>query len=179
MAAGSIARRYARALMAIGVDQGSYDAIGRQVAALAGVIKESKELGEVLRNPAFPRSDRKKILDAILQRLGASQITRNFTLLLLDRERLMALPDISRELGALIDAKNHRVSAQVVSAAPLTQLQIAQIKGALEKVSGKQVHVEHTQDPELLGGVIAKVGDIVYDGSLRTQLAEMRHGLSE
>lgn len=179
MIAGSIARRYARALMAIGVDTGSYDAIGRQVSALARAMKISAELAEILANPAFPRADRQRVLEAVLSRLGASRVVKNFTLLLLERERLAALPDIARELSAMIDEKNNRVTALITSAAPLTQVQITQIKSALEKLSGKQVHVDQKEDPALLGGVVAKVGDIVYDGSLRTQLAQMRHSLAE
>ncbi len=179
MPAGSIARRYARALMGIGIDNKSYDAIGRQVAALAEAMTISTELSEALSNPAFPRADRQKILEALLARLGSSQITRNFTLLLLERDRLAALPDISRELGAMIDEHVGRVSAEVTSATPLTQMQLTQIKSALEKLSGKQVHIDKKEDPELLGGVVAKVGDVVYDGSLRTQLAQMRHNMAE
>ena len=71
MSSGSIARRYARALMGIGVDNNNYDAIGTQVAALAQAMKVSAELSQTLSNPAFPRSDRKKVLTAILDRLGA------------------------------------------------------------------------------------------------------------
>jgi F-type H+-transporting ATPase subunit delta len=179
MIAGSIARRYARALMGIGVDTKTYDAMGRQISALAKAMKESTELAEILANPVFPRADRQRVLEAVLSRLGASKVVKNFTLLLLERERLAALPDIARELNVMIDEKNGRVTALVTSATPLTQVQITQIKGALEKLSGKQVHIDQKQDPALLGGVVAKVGDLVYDGSVRTQLAQMRHSLAE
>jgi F-type H+-transporting ATPase subunit delta len=105
-------------------------------------------------------------------------VVRNFTLLLLERERLAALPDIARELSAMIDEKTGRVTALVTSATPLTQVQITKIKSTLESISGKQVQVEQKEDPALLGGVVAKIGDLVYDGSLRTQLAQMRHSLA-
>jgi len=179
MPQGSLARRYARALMAIGVDGDNYDTIGAQVETLAQVMKISSELSDVLTNPAFPRSDRQKILVAILERISASAIVKNFTLLLLDRERVGALPDISRELNVMIDDHIGRVTAVVSSASALTQAQLDQIKSSLEKLSGKQVQIESKEDPDLLGGVVAKVGDIVYDGSLRTQLAQMRHSLAE
>lgn len=165
--------------MGIGVETSTYDAMGRQVSALAKAMKESTELAEILANPAFPRADRRRVLEAVLSRLGASKVVKNFTLLLLDRERLAALPDIARELNAMIDEKNSRVTAVVTSATPLTQVQITQIKGALERLSGKQVQIDQKEDPTLLGGVVAKVGDLVYDGSLRTQLAQMRHSLAE
>ena len=178
MASGSIARRYARALMGIGVDNKNFETLGRQVSALAEAMKISPELSQTLSNPAFPRSDRKKVLEAILSRLGAAPAVRNFTLLLLDRERLAALPDIARELKAMIDEHVGRVNAVVTSAKPLSDAQMSQLKASLEKLSGKQVQIEHREDPEILGGVVAKVGDIVYDGSLRTQLSQMRERLA-
>jgi F-type H+-transporting ATPase subunit delta len=179
MANGSIARRYARALMGIGVDQGNYDQLGKEVATLAAAMKASAELAELLSNPAFPRADRQKVIKALLDRFGASKMTKNFALLLLERERLRVLPDISRELDAMIDDKNGRVAAEVTSVAHLDAAKLDQIKKALEALSGKQVLISHKENPELLGGVIAKVGDIVYDGSLRTQLAQMRSALAE
>lgn len=177
MPSGSIARRYARALMAIGIDNKDYEAIGRQVGDLAQAMKVSEELAETLSNPAFPRSDRRKVIAALLALVKASKTVESFVMLLLERERLAALPDISRALDAMIDERNGRISAEIVSAQPLTGDQLAKLKGALETLSGKKVEIEKREDPELLGGVVAKVGDIVYDGSLRTQLAQMRHGL--
>jgi F-type H+-transporting ATPase subunit delta len=177
MVSGSIARRYARALMDIGVAQGSYERIGRDVRDLAAAIKASPELSEALVNPAFPRSERRKVLEAVMDRLHSSPISRNFTLLLLDRDRVAALPDISRELDRMIDDKIGRVKADVVSATPLTPAQEGRLKRVLESLSGKSVQLDKRQDPELLGGVIATIGDYVYDGSLRTQLRQVRDAM--
>lgn len=179
MPTGSIARRYARALMGIGVEDGTYEAMGRQLGVLARAMKSSQELSETLSNPVFPRADRRKVLKAILERIQATKTVESFTMLLLDRERLAVLPDISRELDRMIDERAGRIAAEVVSAQPLTEGQVSQLKAALEKLSGKQVELARREDPELLGGVVAKVGDIVYDGSLRTQLAQMRTSLAD
>lgn len=179
MPTGSIARRYARALMGIGVEDGTYEAMGRQLGVLARAMKTSQELSETLSNPAFPRADRRKVLRAILERIQATKTVESFTMLLLDRERLAVLPDISRELDRMIDERAGRIAAEVVSAQPLTDDQAAQLKAALEKLSGKQVELARREDPALLGGVVAKVGDIVYDGSLRTQLAQLRTSLAD
>ena len=89
------------------------------------------------------------------------------------------LPGISRALDEMIEAKAGRVTAEVVSAKPLDPSQLSQINAALEKLSGKKVSVTTRQDPELLGGVVARVGDTVYDGSLRTQLRTIRDELSK
>ena len=174
MSSGSLARRYAKALMSIGRDDGSFERIGRDVKNFAGAMKSSDELIVALTNPAFPQSDREKIVRAILQRLVASQTVVNFTRLLLERERMAILPDISRELDALISEQLGRVRATATSAQPLSADQTAELVTKLEALSGRSVDLEVHEDPDLLGGVVAKVGDIVYDGSLRTQLRELR-----
>ncbi len=179
MSSGSLARRYAKALMEIGTEDGSYKRIGQDVAAMAKAIEASDELSSILSNPVFPRSDREKIVVAILQRLGAGRTVTSFAKLLLDRERMTAIPDISRALSAMIDERAGQVTAEVLTAAPLTSSQQAELKTALESISGKKVHIEIKEDKALLGGVVAKVGDLVYDGSLRTQLRELRRSLAK
>lgn len=177
MASGSLSRRYAKALMEIGNADGSFLRIGQDVASMAKAMKESTELSDLLSNPVFPRSEREKIIVAILQRIGATKTVINFTMLLLDRERMAVLPDISRELSAMIDEASGQVTAQVTSAVALTPAQESELKTTLESLSGKKIQIEAKQDPSLLGGVVAKVGDLVYDGSLRTQLRELRRSL--
>lgn len=173
MSAGSLSRRYAKALMEIGTDDGSYQRIGQDVASFAKAIKASEELSSILGNPVFPREDREKIVLSILQRIGASKTVINFSKLLLDRERLGILPDISRELSAMIDAKSGQVTAVVTSAVPLNAMQQTELKATLESISGKKIMLKTSEDPALLGGLVAKVGDLVYDGSIRTQLREL------
>ena len=111
--------------------------------------------------------------------IAAHGLTKNLVYLLLDGERVGALPSISRELDAMVEAKSGRVTADVTSAKPLDPSQLSQITAALEKLSGKKVVVNSSHDPELLGGVVAKVGDRVYDGSLRTQLRNLRDELTK
>jgi F-type H+-transporting ATPase subunit delta len=171
---GSLARRYAKAI--IGLQP--LDRIANDLRSLSAAMAASSELSDLLSNPAIRRSDRRKVVDALLDRITAQPITRNLISLLLDHERLDRLPMITRELDAMIEAKAGRVSAEVVSARPLDSSQIQLITGALEKLSGKRVDVRRREDPALLGGVVAKVGDIVYDGSLRTQLHNLRDELA-
>ncbi|MBL9019119.1 MAG: ATP synthase F1 subunit delta [Myxococcales bacterium] len=175
MASGSLARRYAKAI----IELGNTEKIGSDLRALAAAMKTSAELQTALTNPAIRRGDRRKVLDGLLQRIAAHGLTKNLVYLLLDGERLGALPAISRELDAMIEAKGGRVTAEVTSAKPLDPSQLSQITAALEKLSGKKVAVTTKHDPELLGGVVAKVGDRVYDGSLRTQLRNLRDELTK
>lgn len=174
MPAGSLARRYARALLDLGEAQHNADKLGGDVRSFAQAMKTSEELSQVLTNPAFPRADRKKIVDALATRFGVAPITRNFLYLLLDKERFAHLVDISREIDRALEEKAGRIAAEVVSAQPLSQTQVSQITAALEKLSGKKVQITRREDPTLLGGVVAKLGDTIYDGSLRTQLRHLR-----
>ena len=179
MITGSLARRYAKALFELGNAQHNIDHVGADIRAIAAAMKESAELASVLSSPAIRRSERRKVVDALIERIGVRPVTKNFVELLLDHERFSALPGISRELDAMIEAKAGRVHAEITSAKPLDPAQLTQITAALEKLSGKKVTVDKREDPELLGGVVAKIGDVVYDGSLRNQLAQLRDQLTK
>lgn len=173
MASGSLARRYAKAIVGLG----NTENVGADLRSLSKAMKDSVELQTVLTNPAIRRADRRKVLDGLLSAVGAQPHTKNLVYLLLDGERLSTLPAISREVDAMIVANAGRISAEVTSARPLDATQLSQITAALEKLSGKKVDVTKREDAGLLGGVVAKVGDTVYDGSLRTQLRNLRDEL--
>lgn len=170
---GSIARRYARALMELGVENGQFENYGKQLSGLSVGFAESKELQDALTNPAFNRSVRKDIVAAIANKAGAAKEVKNFLALLVDRDRITDLSAISRELQTLIDEKQKAVTAEVKSAVPLTAEQASRLTKALEKISGKKVQLDQKVDPSIIGGAIAKIGDNVYDGSLKQQLTEL------
>jgi F-type H+-transporting ATPase subunit delta len=179
MVTGSLARRYARAVLEIGTASGNLDKIGADLRSLAKAMRESAELVTVLTNPAIRRADRRRVIDGLLQKIGAEPHSKNLVYLLLDGERLASLEAISREVDAMIEARSGRLSAEVTSARPLDPSQLSQIITTLEQLSGKKVSVTRREDPSLLGGVVAKVGDTVYDGSLRTQLRTLRDELTK
>jgi F-type H+-transporting ATPase subunit delta len=174
MIAGSLARRYARAILDVATAKSATERVGQDIDDLAAAYSASRDLREALTNPVFPTSQRRAVAEALLGRINASPETKNFVLLLLERERIAALPDIARELRAMVDEKLGRVRAVVTSARPLPADHVAQIQANLEKAAGKKVLLEKAEDPSLIGGVVAKLGDIVYDGSVRTQLERMR-----
>ena len=178
MVTGSLARRYARAIVEIGTEHKNLEKLGADLRSLAKAMHDSAELVTVLTNPAIRRADRRKVIDALLQRVKAEPQTRNLVYLLLDGERMASLEAISREVDAMIEAQAGRMLAEVTSAKPLDDAQFKQITAALEKLSGKKVAVTRHEDPSLLGGVVAKLGDTVYDGSLRTQLRTLRDELT-
>ncbi len=179
MSGGSLARRYAKAVLQLAEEQGNLERIGTELRGLSEAMEASEEFRATLSNPVFPRADRELVLTAVLGRLGASATVKHLALLLLDRERMAFVPGISRELDTMIDEKIGRVSAEVISARRLTPAHENKIREQLERLSGKKVELTTAEDPELLGGIVARVGDIVFDASLRTQLQQIRETLAD
>ena len=177
MIAGSVARRYARALLDIGLASQSSDAIGKELERVAELLSGSKELATTLENPIFPLSKRKGVVEELARRLALSRTVRNFLLLLLDRGRIAALPAIAREHRILVDQAMGRVRVTVTTAQPLDAAAEQRLKATLERQTGKAVIVDKREDPALIGGVVTQIGDVVYDGSIRTYLANLRREL--
>jgi F-type H+-transporting ATPase subunit delta len=171
---GSAARRYAKALLAIGIDQNSYDAFGKELERVAESFSRAAELTRALENPVFPQERRRLILEELARRLALSKTVRNFLLLLLDKGRIGDVVDIARAYRGLVDAHAGRLRAVVTSARPLDPALEVRLKTALEKQTGRVVLLDKREDPSIIGGLTAQVGDLVYDGSVKTQLATLK-----
>ncbi|MFO0603786.1 MAG: ATP synthase F1 subunit delta [Polyangiales bacterium] len=169
-----VARRYARALYMIGVEENRLDALAREVKSLGDTVRTSAELASFLSNPVVPQAARRAVVTELLGRLTLSPVARNFALMLADRRRGHLLPDVADALAALSDERAGKVQAQVTSATALTDAQVQKVRAALERLTGKAVSVSHRVDPSLIGGMVTRIGDKVYDGSLRTRLDEIR-----
>jgi len=174
---GSVARRYARALFGIGVDGGNFEVLGQEIGDLAALWTSSAELRQALENPVFRPDEKRKVLEQILPRVAPTTEVRRLALLLLERRRIVLLPAIARAYRDMADAHTGRVRARVSSAEPLAPAVVDRVRRALEERTGKKVIVETAVDPSLIGGVVAQVGDLVLDGSVRTQLADLRSKL--
>jgi F-type H+-transporting ATPase subunit delta len=170
---GSVARRYAKALFELGVQKGTFEALGQELENVATLYTESRELRQTLENPVFKQSQKRKIIEAVLPQVAQSPMVRNFVLLLAERNRISVLPLIARAYQELTDRQLGRVRAVVTSAKPLDLVTEGEIQRALEKRTGKKVLMKSEVDPNLIGGVVARVGDLVLDGSLRTRLASV------
>ena len=177
MIAGSVARRYARALLDIGLASKSSDAIGKELDRVGELFHGSKDLLVTLENPIFPLDQRKNVVNELARRLALSTTVRNFMMLLLDRGRIAALPAIAREHRILVDQAIGRVRVTVTTAMPMDAATEQRLKGALERQTGRVVLLDKREDPALIGGIVTQIGDLVYDGSVRTQLDGMRSQL--
>lgn len=170
---GSLARRYARALFTIGVDRGSFEVLGHELESVATTFAESLELRQTLENPIFKVSQKRAILEKLLPGIAPTRLVQSFTIMLLERGRIAALPAIARSYQEMTDAQLGRVRATVSSAKPLDVVTEGEIQRALERRTGKKVLMKTEVDPTLIGGVVARVGGLVLDGSLRTRLANI------
>jgi F-type H+-transporting ATPase subunit delta len=175
--AGSVSRRYARALFSIGVDRGSFEQLGTELDAVAALWTGSAELRQALENPVFKMSEKRAVLQGLLPRVAPTADVQKFVLLLLERRRLPAVANIARAFREMADLHRGRVRAHVTSAQPLGAAELERVRQSLARRTGKQVIIETAVDPALIGGLVARVGDLVLDGSVRTQLGNMRDRL--
>lgn len=178
MRAPTIAHRYARALLDIGIERKNFEQLGREFDRVA-VLFRHDEIGQLFRNPKFGLETRRAVLGDLLKRLMVSPICRNFMLLLVDKGRIGFLPEIAQAYHGLADEHAGRVRAEVTVASRLPESDIARLRNVLQQATGKQVVVEQREDPAVLGGVITRIGGTIYDGSVRTQLETMRARLKQ
>ena len=179
MIEGSLARRYAKALLSLAAESGQSDAFGAQLDEVVRLSsQEGGNLLDVMSNPSFTPAERHQVLETVLPRLGLEPVVANFVRLVLDKDRFGALPDIAREYRALADVAANRVRATVTTAFPASTALQAEIAQSLASATGKTVLVETKVDPGLLGGLVARVGDRVFDASLRTRLEQIQVSLA-
>ncbi len=179
MTGNIVARRYARALFAIGRDKGdeALNAFGRDLAGIAELLEGAPELLRIFRNPIFSVEEKKMILEKLMAKIKPQDLTKNFLFLLADKERLGALPEIAFVFGELLDAEQGIVRGEVVTAIDLNKTKQKALKDQLEKQSGKKLVLEFSKDKQILGGLVLKVGDMIMDASLRAQLGMLQENI--
>lgn len=174
----SVARRYARALLSVISETGSADELVAQLATFSSVIEGHAELREVFVNPAYSRAERDAIADEILKQMGNVQpVLVNLIHLLIERRRIADLTNISRLFREIVDAKAGRVRGRITTAVPVGEEALRRLEHTLELVTQHDVILEERVDPSVLGGAAAQVGSILYDGTLRNELEEIRRNL--
>ena len=173
----AVGRRYAKALLELARDQGELDAVLRDVGAISDAWKESADLRELLRDPVVPKPALKAAVSAVLEKLGATQLTRNTVSLLADKGRLPQLHEVLEALEELAEAETGKVRVEVTSAKRLSDGYYDRLVDKLQRLTDRQVVLVKKQDPSLIGGVVTRVGDQVFDGSLSNRLSELEETL--
>ncbi|HET6414120.1 MAG TPA: ATP synthase F1 subunit delta [Anaeromyxobacter sp.] len=177
MVSGSVARRYAKALFSLALERDRVHPWAEALERLGEVLRKESGLEELLTSPVYAREDRRALLGELVAALGLEPEPANLLYLLGDRQRLDRLADVLRAFGELADHQLGRVRARLTSAVPLEPAALDALAHRLSQVTKAQVLLERTVEPAILGGMVAQVGSVVYDGSVRTQLDDLKKSL--
>ena len=173
----AIARRYAKALLLIGKEDGQTEVYREELAKFAELIASDNNLERAVNNPLYDVDARKKVLQILVEKLELSQVMSSFLFLLFDKGRMKFVGDINEFFQKLADELKGVVRANLVSATELSSETVEKIVEALSQKTGKEVILDVDQDPSLIGGIVTRIGDLVLDGSIKTQLLNMRESL--
>jgi len=181
MTLSAVTARYAHALADVVTAAGSPLNAQQTVAelqAFAAPLAASADLHNSLVTPAVPPGRKKAVVSRIADVIGLSRITRNFLFVLVDHRRISLLPEIIHTFERVVEERLGFARAEVQSAEDLTERQRADLGARLEQLTGKRIRARFAVDPSLIGGVVARIGSTVYDGSVRGQLASLGRRLS-
>ncbi len=179
MISSDLAKRYARAFFDIAVEEGKIEDYGRELAAFATLIAQNKALQEFLANPIFELKSKKNVIEELLGRTQISGRTANFLRLLVDKQRINFLGEVENAYREFMDKSLKKVRVSVKTPYPLTSELEGALKQRVAEMTGKEVEMIVEDDTSLIGGLIVRVGDTMYDGSIKTQLGNIRKLLGE
>lgn len=174
-----VASRYAAALLDLAEEQKSVAAVEKDLNAFDKLLADSKDLDRLVRSPVFSADEQLKALTSILDKAGMSGLAANFIKLAAKNRRLFAVPGMIAAFRAELAKRRGETTAEVTSAAPLSADQAAALKEALKASTGKTVNISAKVDPDLIGGLIVKIGSRMIDTSLKTKLNSLKFAMKE
>ena len=173
----AIARRYANALLLIGKEDGQAEAYRQELVSLSELLEKEMELERVISNPLYDISSRRKVLEIVIGKLDLSRVTISFIMFLFDKGRIGFIRNISDYYEKLADELKGVARAELISATDLSTEAVDKIRRSISDMIGKEVILDAKQDPGIIGGVVTRIGDLVLDGSIKTQLLTMKESL--
>jgi F-type H+-transporting ATPase subunit delta len=174
----SASLQYANALADIAVAQGAAAPVVQQFGDFSAAYRASPELRNALSSPAVSKEEKHGIVEKIAARLGISKIVRNFLFIVIDHRRTLLLPEMFETFQNVLRERQGFSEAEIVSAVTLNDAQKKDMTKTLEGVTGKKIEAKFSLDPKLLGGALVRIGDTIYDGSLRNRLDRLRERLT-
>ena len=179
MSVATIANRYARALADVITERHEVTDVVGELSAFAQLMQQHTELREVFASPVIPLDRKRNVLNQLLARLRVRQTSNNFLQLLLENYRLHHLDEILRSLARELDTRSNIVSAQVTTARAIGDQDREMLRNRLRAATGKEVRLQFHTDPNIIGGVVTRIGSLIFDGSIKTQLAQMKQRLAK
>jgi F-type H+-transporting ATPase subunit delta len=175
-----MAGRYARALFELALDAKSVDAVKADIEQFDAMIAESPDLNRLVRSPVFSAEEQARALGAVLAKAGIGGLASNFLLFVTSNRRLFAVRDMIRDFRKLVARWKGEVTAEVTAAEKLSDARLEEIKSALKSITGEKAVDLHVKiDPEIIGGLVVKLGSRMVDSSLRTKLNAIKHAMKE
>jgi F-type H+-transporting ATPase subunit delta len=156
------------------VKTGETELVGNELEQFRHLMTQSPQLGEVFRNPAVPYDQKSSLLETLLARTKPVKTTANFLRILLKNSRLGDLDAVANRFAAVLEERAGMVSAEVTTAQSLSTAQQTVLQNKLQTITGKKVNLNFKIDPEIIGGVVTRIGSTVYDGSVKNQLEQFR-----
>ena len=175
----AVESRYARAFADVVLDRKlDPKQVMDQLGMIVELYRSNLDLRRVWESPAIPAEQKRRLLDAIIERSAMLRPVRNFVAVLIDHGRISEVEQIARQFQTELNHRLGIVEAEVTSARPLAEAESRELLAEVERVTGKRVSAEYKIDPSLIGGAAIRVGSTVYDGSVRGQLQKMKEQLS-
>jgi F-type H+-transporting ATPase subunit delta len=172
-----IARRYAKALVNLAENENDLDNTGKHLNSITEVYKENLELRQVLSDTKVSSGIKLEILKDVLSKIKVSKLVDTFSRYLLAKRRIDFLPDIERAFNLLLQEKLGRIEANVTTASELPKDTVKKLVDAISSYSGKEIEVNVTIDPSIIGGIVTRIGSTVIDGSIQTYLNQIRQSI--
>ncbi len=172
-----IARRYAKALLNLAENEKDLDNTGKHLNSITEVYKENLELRQVLSDTKVSSGIKLEILKDVLSKIKVSKLVDTFSRYLLAKRRIDFLPDIERAFNLLLQEKLGRIEAKVTTASELPKDTVKKLVDAISSYSGKEIEVNVTIDPSIIGGIVTRIGSTVIDGSIQTYLNQIRQSI--
>ena len=174
MSVETVARRYAAALADVVTKTNETDSVKTELKTWEQIINSNADLQSAFRNPAISHSDKERVLDNLIAKTQPTKTTANFLRVLLRNDRLTEIKEINERFAGVLEERSGVVSAEITSARTLSENEKAEMRTNLEKMTGKRINLNFNTDESLIGGVVTRLGSTVYDGSVKTQLEELK-----
>jgi len=174
MSVQTVARRYASAMADVALERGEAKEVQQELREWSELLQANANLQEVFRNPTIALDQKRAVLNKLIERTKPRPITTNFLKVLLQNQRLSELSEINHKLAEILDERAGMVAATVTTARPVPVSAQENLKERLAALTRKNVRVDFEEDPELIGGLVTRIGSTVYDGSVRSQLDKIR-----
>ena len=178
MSVQTVARRYASALADVVLEHGEAREVQEELLAWEQMLQSSSNLQEVFRNPTIALDDKRAVLNRLIERAKPTPTTTNFLKVLLQNQRLTELGEINRKFAEILDQRAGTVAAIVTTARTVPETAQQQLHTKLLSLTGKKVRINFATDPDLIGGLVTRIGSTVYDGSVRNHLQQIKEKMA-